>query len=97
MSRAQPFANRVTICPIGGRAPVLDLLRRPADMHKSGNALVLLETERIQHAAVIGVPFGDPIGAVAERVSGEHQAHGGGAGGQHLLPFRNFHVRRRRG
>ena len=54
---------------------------------------LLVEAERVEHAAVVGVPFGDPVGGVAERVGGEHEAHGGGAGRQHLLPFRNLHVR----
>ena len=49
--------------------------------------------ERIEHAAVIGVPFGDPARRIAERVGGEHQAHGGGAGRKHLLPFGDLHVR----
>jgi hypothetical protein len=26
-------------------------------------------------------------------VRGEDKAHGGGAGGEHLLPFRDFHMR----
>src|SRR6266508_6619304 len=48
--------------------PILGRMNRPADMDKTGDAFVLLEAERVEHAAVIGVPFGDPVGAIAERV-----------------------------
>src|SRR5215472_5314615 len=63
-------------------------------MDEPRNALVLLEAERSEHAAVIRVPLGYPGRAIAERVRGEHEAHGGGARRQHLLPFRNLHMRR---
>src|SRR6516162_7054758 len=63
-------------------------------MDEPRDALVLLEAERGEHAAVIRVPLGDPGRAIAERVRGEHEAHGDGAGRQHLLPFRNLHMRR---
>jgi len=61
-------------------------------VNKAGDALMLRQAEGIEHAAVVGVPFGDPVCPVAERVRGEDKAHGGGAGGEHLLPFRDFHV-----
>src|SRR5262249_61452160 len=73
--------------------PVFGRMHRRADMNEAGDLLVLLEAKRVEHAAVVGVPLGDPVGAVAERVRGEHQAHGGGAGREHLLPFRDFHMR----
>src|SRR5580698_5844341 len=65
--------------------PVLGRTRWRADVNKAGDALVGCQTQRVERAAVVGVPFGDPVGAVTERGRGEHQAHGGGAGGQHLL------------
>src|ERR1700722_1759036 len=73
--------------------PILGRPRRPADVNKAGDALVRCKTESVEHAAIVGVPFGDPVGAITERVRGEHEAHGGGTGGERLLPFRNFHVR----
>src|SRR5262249_15621247 len=75
------------------RGPVLGRHARPADMDEPRDALVLLEAERSEHAAVIRVPLGDPGRAIAERVRGEHEAHGGGARRQHLLPFRELHMR----
>src|SRR5437763_1152839 len=39
---------------------VLGPMRRRPDVDESGDALVRLEAERVEHAAVIGVPFGDP-------------------------------------
>src|SRR5262249_21623746 len=62
--------------------PVLGRRARAADMDESHNALVLLEAERGEHATVIRVPLGDPGRAIAERVRGEHEAHGGCAGRQ---------------
>jgi len=53
---------------------------------EAGDALLRTDAERIEHAPVIGVPFGDPVRAVAERVGGEHQVHGGGAGGEGPAP-----------
>src|ERR1700722_7253641 len=84
-----------TGCDLGERRPrpILGRPRRPADVNKAGDALVRCQTESVEHAAIVGVPFGDPVGAVTERVGGEHKAHGGGTGGERLLPFRNFHVR----
>ena len=32
------------------------------------------------------------IGPISEGVRGEDKVHGSGSGGEHLLPFRNFHV-----
>ena len=63
-------------------------------MDEAGDLLVRREPERIEHAAVIGIPFGDPGGAEAQRLGGDEQVHGGGAGGEHLLPFRDLHVGR---
>ena len=62
-------------------------------MDKSRDALVVRKPQRIQHAAIIRIPFGDPTGTIAERVGGEHEVHGSGARGQHLLPFRDLHMR----
>ena len=69
-------------------------LRGAADMHEAGDLLVGGEAERVEHAAVIGVPFGDPVRRKAERMRGGHQVHRGGAGGEHLLPFGDLHMRR---
>jgi hypothetical protein len=59
------------------------LVKRTA-ISLSGDALMLCQAEGIEHAAVVGVPFGDPVCAVAERVRGEDKAHGDGTGGEHL-------------
>jgi len=67
---------------------------RPADMDEARDALVRRKPERIEHGAVISVPFRDPVGGVTQRVRGGDKVHRRGAGGQHLLPFGNFHMRR---
>ena len=92
--RAYRRVKRVTISSSGGRGRSSGgPLGRPM-WTKPAMRSLSLNAERVEHAAVVGVPFGDPVGRVAERVGREHEAHGGGAGGQHLLPFRNLHVRR---
>src|SRR5271156_5209847 len=73
--------------------PILGRTWRRADMNKADDALVRRQTERIEHVAVVGVPFGDPVCAVTKRVRGEDETHGGGPGGKDLLPFRNFDMR----
>ena len=73
--------------------PILRLTRRPADVNKAGDALMRRQAESIEHTAVVGVPFGDPVCPVAEGVSGEDETHGRGAGGEDLLPFGDFHMR----
>ena len=62
-------------------------------MNKAGDALMRRQAESIEHAAVVGLPFGDPVRPVAEGVRGEDKAHGRGAGVEDLLPFRDFHMR----
>src|SRR5260370_20747090 len=61
-------------------------------MHESGDALVIVEAERSEHASVIGVPFRDPTRSIAKGVGGEHEAHGGGARREHLFPLGNLHM-----
>jgi len=62
-------------------------------VNKAGDALMLRQAEGIEHTAVVGIPFGDPVCPVTEGVRGEDKAHGGDTGGEHLLPFRDFHMR----
>ncbi len=62
-------------------------------MHKAGHAFVGGKAERVEHGAVIGVPFGDPARRIAHGVGGDHQAHRGRAGGELLFPFRDLRVR----
>ncbi len=50
------------------------------------------QAKGIEHAAVVGIPFGDPACPVTERMGGKDEAHGGGTGGEHLFPFRDFHM-----
>ena len=64
-------------------------------MDEARDALMRGEPERVEHGAIVGVPFGDPVGAVAERVRGGNEVHSGGAGREHLLPFGNLDMRRR--
>src|SRR5436190_8428680 len=73
--------------------PILGWLRRPSDMDEACNLLLGLDAERVEHAAVVRVPLGEPARGKAERVRGEDQTRGGGAGGEHLLPFWDFDVR----
>ena len=73
--------------------PIFRRVRRRADVNKAGDLFVRLEPERVEHATIIGVPFGDPVRAVAERVRGKDERHGGGARREHLLPFGNFRMR----
>jgi len=73
--------------------PILWWTRRPTDVNKAGNALMRRQAESIEHTAIVGVPFGDPICPVTERVRSEDKAHGGGTRGEHLFPFRDFHMR----
>src|SRR5262245_60583938 len=72
--------------------PVRRGLGGAADVDKAGDALVGLEPELVEHAAVVGVPLGHPVGRKAERVRGVHDVHGGSAGRQDLLPGRNLHM-----
>src|SRR5580704_9454397 len=65
--------------------PILGRARRPADVNKAGDTLVRRQAQRVEHAAIVGVPFRDPTRPVAERMRGEHKVHGRGAGGEHLL------------
>ena len=62
-------------------------------MNKAGDALMRRQAESIEHTAVVGVPFGYPVRPVTEGVRGEDKAHGGGTGGEHLFPLRDFHMR----
>jgi len=73
--------------------PILGRTQWPADVNKAGDALMRRQAKGIKYATVVGVPFGDPVCSVTERVRGDDKAHGGGAGGKHLLPFRDFHMR----
>jgi hypothetical protein len=51
--------------------PILGRTRRPPDVNKAGNALMRRQAEGIEHAAVVGVLFGDQVCPVTERgVSG---------------------------
>lgn len=73
--------------------PVLALDQRRSNVNESGDALVRREPKRIEHAPIVGVPASDPVRPIAERMRGKDKVHGGGTGGQHLLPFRDFDVR----
>jgi len=74
--------------------PVFRCLGGMPDVDEAGDLLMGGEPERIEHAAIIGIPFGDPGRAEAERMGGDQEAHGGRARRQHLLPFRDFDVGR---
>ena len=50
------------------------------------------QAKGLEHAAVIGIPFGDPVCPITQRMRRKDEAHGSGAGREHLLPFRNFHM-----
>src|SRR5215469_9851071 len=60
--------------PIGNRP------RRRSDMNEAGYAFVRRQAKSIEHGAIISVPPGDPIRPIVERMRGEDQVHGGGAG-----------------
>ena len=81
---------------LGKRRPVafLAAARRTADVDEPDDALVRSKPEGVEHAPVVGIPFGDPARRKPERVRRMHQVHGRGAGGEHLLPLGYFHVRR---
>src|SRR6202011_32025 len=49
---------------------IFRLLVHPPDMHKAGDLLSCAEAERVEHAAIIGVPLGNPARRIAERVRG---------------------------
>src|SRR4051794_336756 len=99
MPGAELWAGVLTAAEAGGdlverrTRPVLRRVDRPADVDETCDALVVLDPECIERMPVIGVPLGDPGRRIAERVRRKDQTHGGGAGGEHLLPFRDFHVR----
>jgi hypothetical protein len=38
----------------------------PVDMDESRDLLVPLEAELVEHASIAGIPFRDPVGAIAE-------------------------------
>src|SRR6185437_8865115 len=72
---------------------VLRRLCRAADMDEAGDPFIGCDAELLQYTPVIGVPLGDPACRVTHGMGGKHQAHGGRAGGQLLLPFWNLDVR----
>ena len=43
---------------------------RPPDVDEARDALVRQKPQRVEYGAVVGVPFRDPVGCVAERVRG---------------------------
>src|SRR5947207_2987738 len=74
---------------------VLRRLGWASNVHKTGNAFIRGKAEKVEHAPVIGVPFRDPARGVAHGMRGKNQAHGGGPGGELLLPFGNLYMRAR--
>src|SRR3712207_5406435 len=50
--------------------PILRLRHRGADIDEAGDLLVGGEAECIERAAIVGVPFGDPVAGKAERMRG---------------------------
>src|SRR5262249_52265996 len=72
---------------------VLRRLGRAPDVHKAGHPFIRRKTKGIEHAAIIGIPLGDPARGIAHGVRGKYQAHRRGAGGKLLLPFGDLHMR----
>src|SRR5690606_28849933 len=80
---------------VGEGGALAVVLRRGvgADVDEAGNALVVGEAKGLTDGGVEAVPFGQPAGAVAERVGGEAQVEGSGAAGKQLLDFGRRRVR----
>jgi hypothetical protein len=69
-------------CDLIERRPrsILGLTRGSADVNEAGDTLMRRQAKGVKHAAIVRVPFGDPVCSVTVR--GEHKAHGGGTGGE---------------
>ena len=63
-------------------------------MNETGDLFMGREAEAIQHPAVIGIPLGQPGGAIAHGLGGDDQIHADCARRQHLLPFGDLHMGR---
>ena len=85
--------NRVTISASAGRGRSCGAADGTSDMDEARDLLVVREPQRIEYAAVIGIPFGDPGRRIAEPMRRVHETHGRGTGRKHLLPLGDFHVR----
>ena len=66
-------------------------------MNESGDPLAWFKSQRIEHPAIIGVPFRDPGRPIAEGMGRVQKGHASRARRKHLLPFGDLHVRLRPG
>src|SRR5712671_479996 len=89
-SSAKPGRNFVQ----GRAGPVFRRMDRLADVNKSRKAFAFTHAEGIKDTPVVGVPFGDPVGRIANGVGSKDKTHRGCARREYLLPFGNFHMRR---
>src|SRR5215470_4461872 len=55
--------------------PILSLARWRSDVNEPRYALVRCQAESIEHAAIIGVPAGDPARPISERMRCEDKVH----------------------
>src|ERR1044071_3311941 len=82
-----PLARDIFIA----RARAIDeRLDRVAKVNEAGDALAGVEAQGVADERGVRRPFRDPVGDKTHCVSGNTERRSGGAGGEDLLPLRNW-------